>query len=198
MNEVREPAIAYGKKKLTMEEYLEWERHSREKHEYYRGEIFAMSGASPRHNKIFSNLFGSLFGKLKDKPCQPYGSDMRIHIPENTLFTYPDISIICRDIIEEPGSRSEYAIEPTVLFEILSPSTRNYDEGEKFRLYRDIPSLKAYIMIDSEAIDVTVCHINNDAHWELREYKTPDEHFPVDCLDIQISLTEVYEGTKLK
>lgn len=195
MNEVREPAIAYGKKKLTMDEYLEWERHSTDKHEFYRGEIFAMAGASARHNKIFSNLFGGCFGKLKGKPCQPYGSDLRIHIPENTLFTYPDISIICRDIVAE--DKKEYSIEPTVLFEILSPSTHSYDVGEKFKLYRDIPSLKAYVTIDSEDIDVGVWQLNATAHWELREYKDLNESFIIDCVGLEIPLSEVYEGTKL-
>src|SRR6266542_3672681 len=97
MHEVREPAIAYGKQKLTIEEYLQYEKASTEKHEYYKGEIFAMSGASNRHNWIFKNLYGNLAQQLKGNPCQPFGPDMRMHILENTLFTYPDISIYCGD-----------------------------------------------------------------------------------------------------
>src|SRR4028119_2480007 len=99
--EIKEPAIAYGKQKFTIEEYLQMERSSEQKHEYYNGEVFAMSGAGPKHNVIFRNVYGELAFWLKGKPCQPYGSDLRIHIPENTLFTYPDISIICRDIVTE-------------------------------------------------------------------------------------------------
>src|SRR5687767_754714 len=95
---VREPIVAYGKKNFTIEEYLQFERTSEQKHEYYKGEIFTMAGAGIRHNLIFSNLFGSLAYKLKSGHCRPFGSDMRIHIPENTLFTYPDISIFCGDM----------------------------------------------------------------------------------------------------
>ena len=89
MHEIRDPAIAYGKQKLTIEEYLQFEKASTEKHEYYKGEIFAMSGASNRHNWIFTNLFTTLANKLKGSPCRPYGSDMRMHVPDNTLLLIP-------------------------------------------------------------------------------------------------------------
>src|SRR5215213_2331439 len=132
MHEVREPAIAYGKQKLSIEEYLQFEKASIEKHEYYQGEIFAMSGASNRHVKIHSNLFIALGIQLKGKSCRPYGSDFRLHIPENTLFTYPDIVIVCGDLISSDVDDESF-IQPTVIFEILSPSTKQYDRGEKFR-----------------------------------------------------------------
>lgn len=128
MHEVREPAIAYGKQKLTIEEYLLFEKASNQKHEYYKGEIFAMSGASNRHNWIFTNLFGSLVNKLKGSPCKPFGPDMRMHILQNTLFTYPDISIYCGD----PTSASfdmDTVVNPTIIIEILSRSTEQYDRG---------------------------------------------------------------------
>src|SRR3712207_2746804 len=96
--EVREPAVAYGKKLFTIEEYLEMEEASQEKHEYYKGEIFAMSGAKLTHNTITYGLLATLLNKLKGKSCRPFGSDMRIHIEKNTLFTYPDISIICGEV----------------------------------------------------------------------------------------------------
>ncbi|MEK7224627.1 MAG: Uma2 family endonuclease [Bacteroidota bacterium] len=130
--ELNEPIVAYGKSKFTEEEYLQMERTATDRHEYYRGEIFrmlghgealAMSGAGDRHNIIFSNLFGELCIKLKGKPCQPFGPDMRLNIPENTLYTYPDISVYCRDI--EDSIDEDNIVNPTVLIEILSPSTRS-------------------------------------------------------------------------
>ncbi len=193
--ELREPAVAYGKNKLTLEEYLEWELDAPQKHEYYRGEVFAMAGTGARHNVIAKNLMIDIGTQLKGKQCQPYGSDLRIHIPENTLFTYPDISIICRDIVEE--APNDYAVEPTVLIEILSPSTKSYDRGEKFRLYRDIPSLKAYILIDSESIAIEAFHINASGHWELEEYKSLNETLSIPVLQIALPLHDIYEGTKL-
>lgn len=97
--EVRDPIVVYNKSKLSVEEYLRFEKASRDKREYFKGEIFAMAGAGARHNIIFSNFFISIGIQLKGKSCKPYGSDLRIHIPENSLFTYPDISIICDEII---------------------------------------------------------------------------------------------------
>ncbi|MEJ7736631.1 MAG: Uma2 family endonuclease [Chitinophagaceae bacterium] len=96
--EIKEPAIAYGSQKYSIDEYLNMERAADQKHEYFNGEIFAMSGAGNRHNVIFRNLYGDLAYKLGGQRCEAYGSDMRVHIPENTLFTYPNISIFCRDI----------------------------------------------------------------------------------------------------
>src|SRR5215211_4087365 len=120
--EVREPAVDYSKKKYTIQEYLEIENAATEKHEYYRGEIFAMSGTKLTHNIITSNLHSHLGQKLRGKSCRPYGSDLRIHIEKNTLFTYPDISVICGDPITLNNDELN-ALNPTVLIEVLSPST---------------------------------------------------------------------------
>jgi Uma2 family endonuclease len=142
--EIKEPSPAYQKRHYSIREYLDMENEALEKHEYYKGEIFAMSGAGNRHNIISVNMIASLYNSLKGKSCQPYGSDMRIHIPENTLFTYPDISIICGDVVFSKEDENT-STNPTIIIEILSPSTRNYDRGVKFMLYRAIPTLKEYI-----------------------------------------------------
>lgn len=194
--EVREPALAYGKTKLTVAEYLQWEKKSIEKHEYFRGEIFAMAGAGTRHNVIFSNLFREISYNLKGKACKPFGSDLRIHIPQNTLFTYPDISIICNEIIsskEDPDT----AIQPTILIEILSSSTKNYDRGEKFKFYRDIPTLKEYILVDSESIYIEAFRINKYGNWELEDYKSPHTGLQLPAIGLTIPISEIYEGSKL-
>ena len=150
---VNEPAVAYGKQKYSVEEYLEMEKAATEKHEYYQGEIFAMAGPKFQHVVIAGNVFGQLKNKLKGKPCQPLGSDMRVHVPKNTLFTYPDISVVCGS--PEFLNNDEWnLLNPTVIIEVLSPSTRNYDRGDKFNLYRDIPTLKEYILVDSQTISI--------------------------------------------
>jgi Uma2 family endonuclease len=203
--DMREPVIAYGKTKLTMEEYLQWEKTQQEKHEYYRGEIFtmgghgdalAMSGASHRHNKIFSNLLIGMGILLKGKSCQPYGSDMRIHIPENTLYTYPDISIICNDFISSDFDE-DTVVQPTVIIEILSPSTKNYDRGEKFTLYRDIPTLKEYILVDTASVRIEAFRINDRGYWELEEYKSVDDILRISSVVISLPVADIYEGTKI-
>ncbi|MCZ8353534.1 MAG: Uma2 family endonuclease [Cyclobacteriaceae bacterium] len=195
MTETREPVSAYGKKKLTIEEYLAFERESGLKHEYYKGEIFVMSGAGTRHNIIFSNLFIELGLKLKGKSCIPFGSDMRIHIPENTLFTYPDISVFCNNDIQI--KEEDYSVGPTVIFEILSPSTQHYDRGGKFKLYRDIPTLKEFILVDMESISVEVFRLNATNHWELEEYKVVADNLYISALEISIPLSIIYNNTKL-
>jgi Uma2 family endonuclease len=196
MIEVRDPVAIYNKTKFTVEEYLEFEKSNTEKHEFYRGEIFLMSGAGARHNVIFSNFFRELATKLKGEPCKPYGSDLRIHVAQNTLFTYPDISVICGDIVPSQLDQ-DTATEPVVLVEILSPSTRNYDKGDKFKLYRDIPALREYILVDSEAICIEVYRINQRGHWELEEYLSLRDTLMIPALHLSIPLTEIYESTKL-
>jgi len=195
--EVNEPAVAYGKQKISIEEYLEMENASMEKHEYYKGEIFAMSGAKVPHNIVTKNLSGILFGKLKGKKCQPYGSDQRIHIQSNTLFTYPDISIICGEIITL--NNDDYnVLNPSVIIEILSKSTSNYDRGEKFKLYRDIQTLKEYILVDSETIHIEVFRLNENNHWELEEYDSIENFLFIKAIDEKIAISEIYEGVNIK
>lgn len=194
MVEVREPIAEYKNVRLSIQEFLAFEREASEKHEYFRGEVFGMSGAGKRHNFIFGNLFGFLVNKLKGTSCRPFGSDMRLHIPENTLFTYPDISVYCGEmkVMDEDN-----AIEPTVLIEILSPSTRDYDRGGKFKLYREIPSLREYIIVDTEALSVEVFRLNKSNHWELEEYKEIHQSLLIHSLSISVPLADIYEGTKL-
>lgn len=194
--EAEEPAVDYRKNKYTIEEYLRMEKSAKEKHEYYKGEIFAMSGASPRHNVIAKNLMRDIATSLRGKPCQPYGSDMRINIPDNTLFTYPDISIICGDIITSDYDENT-ATQPTIIIEILSSTTREYDRSGKFKLYRDIPALKEYILIDAESVNIEAFRINAGNHWELEEYKNITGKLSMPSVQVSILITDIYEGTRL-
>jgi len=193
--EVKEPAVAYNKMKYTIEEYLAKEKESDIKHEYYQGEIFAMAGVGLPHNIIFSNLFGSISSFLKGKSCRPFGSDFRVHIPQNTLFTYPDISIVCGEITTREND-DENLLNPTVIIEILSPSTRSYDKGKKFSLYQQIPSLKEYILVDSEALEAEAWFIYPDGYWGLKEYTKKEEQLLIQTIGLLLPLTDIYEDTK--
>jgi Uma2 family endonuclease len=193
--EVKEPAVAYSKEKISIEAYLEMENAANEKHEYYRGEIFAMSGAKVPHNAISVNLLVALSNKLKGKKCKPYNSDQRIHIQSNTLFTYPDISIICGEIITL--NNDEYnVLNPAIIIEVLSKSTKNYDRGEKFKLYRDIPALREYILVDSESIHIEVFRLNENKHWELEEYNSTEAPLYIKAINESILISEIYEGVE--
>jgi Uma2 family endonuclease len=213
MTDVREPVPVYNKKLITAEEYLDFERNATEKHEFYKGEVFlmldyaaqaasdyetyAMSGATYVHNVIASTIQGELYIKLKGKPCQPFGSDMRVHIPENSLYTYPDVSVFCEEPVLQGEDEATSAIGPTVIFEVLSPSTKNYDRGEKFKLYRDIPSLREYILIESSAVHIEAYRLNSNNHWELEEYRTREAALEIQSLSISLPLQTIYERTKI-
>ncbi len=155
-----------------------------------------MSGAGARHNIISVNILILLGNALKGKGCRPYGSDMRIHIPENTLFTYPDISVICGEVKSIKEDKNT-ATQPTAIFEILSPSTNNYDRGIKFMLYRAIPSLKDYILVDSQSIHVEHFTINKEGLWQLEEYNMLQHEVVIESLHVRLLLEQLYEDTQL-
>ena len=195
--ELREPAVAYGKQKFTIEEYLEMDNAAFEKHEYYEGEIFAMPALKLPHNRISGNLFATLHQKLRGKKCRPYNSDQRIHIVANTLFTYPDISIVCgKDVTLNDDNWN--ILNPAVIIEILSHSTKNYDRGEKFKLYRDIPTLKEYILVDSEKIHIETFRLNAFNRWELEEYKSIHDQLHIEAINEVMPVAEIYDGVKIE
>lgn len=194
--ELQDPALAYQKKHWTIEEYLEMENDSDEKHEYYKGEIFAMSGSKVPHNIISTNLLVALSAKLKGKGCQPFNSDQRVHIEKNGLFTYPDVSIVCGEI-KTLNDDDWNILNPVVVIEVLSKSTKSYHRGDKFKLYRDIPSLKEYVLVDSEHLSVEVFWVNEKGNWELLEYKSLDDNILLHAIPVSLPLKELYEGTSL-
>ena len=155
-----------------------------------------MSGTSIVHNVISVNCLSDLKTKLKGKKCRPYDSNLRINIPKNSLYTYPDISIICGEV-ETTDSIFDTATNPIVIFEILSKTTRDYDKGGKFTLYRDIETLQEYILINSEKICVEKFTRNPDNSWLLNEYKTLDSNFEIAAVAITLHLQDIYEDVKL-
>ncbi len=194
--EIKEPAVAYNKKYFTEEEYLNMEEKALERHEYYQGEIFAMSGSKLPHNTIAGTLFIEIGKHLKGKPCKPFNSDQRIYVEKNGLFTYPDITVVCG----KPETRNNdnwNLLNPVVIIEILSPSTKNYDRGDKFKLYREIPSFKEYILVNSEAIGIEVFAINEKGFWELKEYTNSNDSLLITSIQLLIPIKDIYEDTGL-
>lgn len=179
-------------KELTSEDaYLASERVATTKHEFFRGEVFAMSGASKEHNRIFSNLFVGVGVHLKGKKCDLFGSDMRVHVLENTLYAYPDMSIVCGKQ-EYLDKEVDTLLNPKVIVEILSASSRDYDKGGKFTLYRGIPSLEEYILVDSEKVYVERFYKNEQGQWALSEYKTLTDQLDITSIQFSTSLSEIY------
>jgi Uma2 family endonuclease len=189
-NEVKEPAPKYNY--ISPEHYLEMERASDVKHEYYKGEVYAMSGASPAHNDVAYNINRLVAPFLHGKGCKLYGSDFRIYIPANSLFTYPDFSIVCGKS-ETPDVYTDNLTNPTVLIEILSKTTKDYDRGTKFNLYRSIKTLKEYILIDSTSISVEIFTGQGDNSWILTEFKQLSDNFFITTIGLTLQLRDIYE-----
>ena len=184
------------KKFYTQEEYLAFERQSLEKHEYYQGEIFDMAGGSLNHSQLQMNFTRETGSFLKGKTCKVHGSELRVHIPLNTLYTYPDSQIICGDV-RMLDDAFDTVINPVVIVEILSPSTQSYDRGEKFMLYRSIPTLKEYIMIDSLSIKVEHHIRQQNENWLLKEYKSLSDTFLIQSINYAFPLDELYSGVEV-
>ncbi len=167
-----------------------------EKHEYYDGEIFAMSGAKVPHTTISMNLLGSMLPHLKRKPCKPFNSDQKLYIEKRGMFTYPDLMIVCGTI--ETRNNDEWNVmNPAVIIEILSASTKKYDRTTKFSFYRDIPSLKEYILVDSQTINIEVFCINDNQTWEGKEYNNINDSLQIQTISLSIPLADIYEDVEL-
>jgi phenylacetic acid degradation protein/carnitine operon protein CaiE len=194
-NLVEEPAWAYRNDKLTIEEYLELEEKSDEKHEYYKGEIFAMSGAKKDHNRIATDMSALLVQKLKGGDCQVFNSDMRVYIETKELLTYPDLSIVCG----EPATRNNddwNLINPAVIIEILSKYTQEYDRGKKFELYKGLVSLREYILVDSRSVLVEQFCKGEGGLWDLRKYNQLTDRIIVGTVSVGLRLEEIYENVR--
>ena len=178
-------------KYISPEEYLRMERTSQEKHEYFRGEVFAMTGASENHNIVVSSTLAALYGQLRKRPCQIYPSDMRVRIPATGLYTYPDISVVCgTPEFEDDGL--DTLLNPAVIIEVLSSSTEQYDRGKKFQHYRTVTSLEEYILIAQDSIRIE--HFARQGEqWILTDAKTLDSVLTLPSIDCTLVLSDVYE-----
>lgn len=179
---------------LTPQEYLAQEQQAEVKSEYYQGEVFAMSGARLPHNRLVANLIIALGTRLRGSSCEVFPSDLRLHIPETTLFTYPDIMVICGKP-ELLAEGFDTVLNPTLLIEVLSPSTANYDRGNKAHLYRRIASLRDYAMIDSTALHAAaLSRTPDEGLWTLRETRRRTDELVLPGLQLRLPLEEVYRG----
>jgi Uma2 family endonuclease len=180
--------------KYTAEEYLELEETSLEKNEFYKGEIFAMAGGSIEHNQITRNTMTVVDSYLnKNGKCQIFPSDLKIHAITNSLYTYPDLSIVCGKIETLPNKKN-IVTNPSVLIEVLSETTQDYDRGAKFKLYRDIESLKEYILISSLEILVEKYEKQDNGSWTLYEFKNEADVFKISSIGLSITVNVLYRN----
>jgi len=188
-------ASAALKKRFSPEEYLALERKAGFKSEYHDGFITAMAGTSREHNLITLNLGGEVRSQLKDRPCEAYVSDMRVYIDRTGLYTYPDVVVVCG----EPqflDDSVDTLLNPTMIVEVLSPTTEDYDRGKKFLHYRRLPSLREYVLVSPDRVLVERYTRQGD-DWLLTELSQIDDTLRLASIGCELPLREIYAKVKL-
>ncbi len=172
---------------VAPDEYFAIEDASEIKSEYYHGEIFAMTGASFNHNLIVWNILAALHKPLKHTTCFAFPSDMKVQVDEDKHYTYPDNSIVCGDI-KFVQDRDDTVKNPVAIIEVLSDFIQDYDRGSKFTSYRNISSLKDYILINQYACQVEYFHKIGGSKWEFDEYKSSEDIFTIKSVNVKLYL----------
>ncbi len=178
--------------RYTPAEYLDLEERSESKHEYRDGNIVPVAGGSINHNRIIRNLGRRLDMAFQGQPYEVFLSDLRLWIPSHRHYVYPDVMVIAEKPAFE-GNRSDTVTNPILIAEVLSDSTRNYDRGDKFRLYRSIPQLREYILIEQDTMQLEQYSKVRDRQWLLTEYHTEDAVLSLSSMEFQISLQDIYD-----
>lgn len=181
------------KSNYTIEEYLEFELNSDERHEYINGEIVSMTGGTPEHNEIASILNAILRISLKGKPYSIFVADQRLWIPARNLYTYPDVMVIQRPLQLQTG-RTDTIINPVAIAEVLSKSTKSYDRDEKFAAYRTIPNFQEYLLIDQYTPHVEQYSKTDSQKWIFSEYDGLESSLVLASIPVEIRLLDLYEG----
>lgn len=182
---------AEPRKRLSVDEYLARERRAEVKSEYLAGETFAMSGASRRHGLVTLNVASSLHAQLRDRPCEAFAADMRVRVPVTELFTYPDVVVVCGEP-EFLDAEVDTLLNPTLIVEVLSPSTADYDRGGKFAHYRTLPSLREYLVLAQDRVHAEHWVRQEDDGWLLTETAEPQAVLTLPAIGCTLSLADAY------
>lgn len=180
----------HSQRHYSEDDYFAVEASSGIKHEFYRGEIFAMAGASLAHNHLSANVLTLLRGAVRPQGCSAFGSDLRVKTPAG-LFTYPDVMVICGSIALT-RDRPDTVTNPCVIVEVLSDATRDYDRGEKFTLYQAIPTFQEYLLIEQDRVWVEHWQRQPTGDWTVQTYATLDVIISLPTLGVTLPLREVY------
>ena len=178
--------------RFTPEEYFAWEEQQEEKHEYFDGEVYAMSGGTLNHSEIAGNFNRLIGNHLEDSDCRVLNSDARIKIQRSEKYVYPDVSVTCD---ERDRDTTQYITHPCLIVEVLSPSTEAYDRGKKFKLYRQSPSLIEYVLVNADEIEIDVFRKNDRGRWEERSYAAGDL-VELESINLTFGIDRVYRGIK--
>ena len=177
---------------ITPEAYLAQERQADHKSEYLRGTVTAMVGTSRAHSLIVWNVLGILYNQMRGRPCEAYGTDMRVKVNATGLYTYPDVVALCGEVQIE-DAHQDILLNPSLIVEVLSPSTEAYDRGAKFAHYRTLLSLREYILIAQDTPRVELYERQPDDRWLLTAVDDPEATVVVPSIDCVLKLAEIYE-----
>jgi Uma2 family endonuclease len=194
---VREAAVSTNPRTfLTPEQYLGIERQAEFKSEYFNGEMFAMAGAKEAHNLLTMNVGFALHAPLRSRPCRIYANDMRVRVSATGLHTYPDVIAVCgeRHFLDD---QRDTLLNPSLIVEVLSPTTEAYDRGRKFEHYKVIESLTEYLLISSDRVHVDLFRRQPDGDWLLRSAGRIEDVLDLQSVGCRLSLADLYEQVEL-
>lgn len=178
---------------VTPEEYLERERLAKEKSEYIDGEIVAMAGGTPRHTLIAMNFAIFVGHQLRASTCRIFGADLRVCVRWGSLITYPDVTVVCGKA-EYTDEKRDTVTNPRLIVEVLSPSTRNYDRNEKASLFRMVPSLREFLLIEQETVEVDHWRRLPDGSWVMTTVRDPAVTLHLESIGCELPIAEIYGG----
>jgi Uma2 family endonuclease len=177
--------------RLTDAAYLALDRANPFRSEYIGGEMFAMAGGTLRHAALAARCIVELNSRLAGRGCTVLSSDARVRTPRTASYVYPDVSVVCGEVRTQPNA-SDVLINPAIVVEVLSPTARDFDQGAKFDIYREIDSLTEYLLVDSEAPQVVLYSRQPDNSWILREFSGLQISIAIPSLSITIDLSQIY------
>lgn len=177
----------------SLDEYLDLEITSTDRHEYIDGEIVPMTGGTPDHNRIIRNLCTWLTVGLRDHPYEVFVADQRLWIPQRTIYTYPDVMVVEGDL-DYQENRTDTLTNPCLIVEVLSKSTRDYDRGEKFLAYRTIPTFREYVLVDQYTQHIEHYAKSGEKRWTFREYDSADEQIELATIPWAIPFQDLYNS----
>ena len=183
--------VALPKRRMSVDDYLAFERQADTRHEYFDGEVFAMGGASWKHGLLVGNAFAALHAQLRDRDCFVQTSDLRVRIPATDLFTYPDVAVVCGEPRFD-DAELDTLLNPTLIIEVLSKSTEDYDRGRKFAHYRTVDSLAQYGLLAQDSVHAEVFTRQARGRWELRETDSIDDTLDLASIGCELALQEIY------
>jgi Uma2 family endonuclease len=189
--------LTQTQKLYSPEEYLALEEVAESKSEYIDGEIVPMTGGTPNHNDIAGNFYAHSKFALRGQNYKVFFGDLRLSIPRYRLYTYPDVMVVQGEPVLY-DDRTDTIVNPLAIVEVLSKSTKNYDQGDKFDYYRSIPEFREYILIDQYKVYVEQFVKTSDNKWLLSEYESADDVLALSSLPFQIQLGEIYEGIRFE